>query len=405
MLIKMAWRNIWRSRRRSLITMSSILFAVFFAVAMRSLQFGTYDRLIENVVNSFSGYIQLHQKGYWDDKVLDNSMPVDAIPELISAEIESVIGVFPRIESFALAAADEKTRGVMVVGLNPALEEGMLGLSTKIASGNLFSPAEPGLLIGERLAKNLRVVPGDTLVLLGQGYHGLSAAGKFPVSGLIAFPSPLMGSSLVLLPFDESEDLFSTFGLATSLVIQIESNKDVSGVRDEIMAIVDSSKIEALTWKEMMPELVQTIQADSSGGIIMIMILYLVISFGIFGTLLMMINERQFEFGVLLAIGMSRLRLIGVLLVEMVFLTIGGIVAGVLLAFPVQYYFNVNPIHFSGRQAEVMESYGWEAVMASSTDLSISITHATGVLIVTLLISLYAVVVLSRIRPAEAMRP
>ncbi len=405
MLTKMAWRNIWRSRRRSLITMSSIMFAVFFAVAMRSLQFGTYDRLIENIVNSFSGYIQLHQAGYWDDQVVDNAMPLDGIPQLISAEIESVIGVYPRIESFALAASDEKTRGVFVVGLNADLEESMLGLSAKIASGKLFSATDPGLLIGERLAKNLGVSVGDTLILLGQGYHGLSAAGKYPVSGLIAYPSPQMGLSLVLLSFHESEELFSTFGLATSLVIQIEHRKDVFDIRDKILALVDTTKVEALTWEEMMPELVQTIQADSSGGMIMIMILYLVISFGIFGTLLMMLNERQFEFGVLLAIGMSRLRLIGVLIVEMIFLAIGGIIAGVFLALPLQYYFNANPIQLLGRQAEVMESYGWEAIMSSSTDLSISITHAGLVLMVTLLISLYAVVVLIRIRPAEAMRP
>ncbi len=388
-----------------MITMSSILFAVFFAVAMRSLQFGTYDRLIENVVNSFSGYIQLHQKGYWDDQILDNAMAVQDIPELISREIEEVIGVYPRIENFALAASNEKTRGVLVVGIDEGQAENMLGLSTKITSGKMFTSASPGVLIGERLAKNLRVSAGDTLILIGQGYHGRSAAGKYPVSGLISFPSPTMGSSLVLLPFSESEVLFSTFGLATSLVIQIKNGKDVTNIRDKILALTDSSSIEALTWQEMMPELVQTIQADSSGGMIMIMILYLVISFGIFGTLLMMMNERQYEFGVMLAIGMSRLRLIGVLLVEMIFLTLGGIVSGVLLAMPLQHYFKANPIQLAGRQAEVMESYGWEAAMSSSTDLSISFTHAAGVLIVTLVISLYAVFVLSRIRPVEAMRP
>jgi putative ABC transport system permease protein len=403
MLFKLAWRNIWRSRRRSLITMSSILFAVFFAVIMRSLQFGTYDRLIENVVSSYSGYIQVHRAGYWDDQILDNAMTVGNLPTTLREKVPGIVSVLPRIESFALAASEEKTRGVLVVALNPELENAMLGLSDKTTAGTLIASGETSIMLGDRLAERLNVIPGDTLILLGQGYRGMSAAGKYPVRGLISFPSPVLSSSVAFIPYSAGESLFSMEGLATSLVVQIESDLDARIINRDILSTVDTTAVESLTWREMMPELVQTIQADSAGGVIMILILYLVISFGIFGTLLMMMNERQFEFGVLLAIGMSRVVLISVLLVEMALLALGGIFAGAAVAYPLQLYFNRNPIQFTGAAADALETYGWEAVMVSSTDLSISVAHALTVLLITAVISLYAVFVLSRLQPVDAM--
>ncbi len=404
MLVKIAWRNIWRSRRRSLITISSIFFAVFFAIVMRSLQLGTYDRLIHTVVNSFSGYIQLHGHGYWNEKTLENSLATGDLPAEIIRSNSDIIDVFPRIETFALAAFDDRTRGVFVVGLDPVAEESMLNLESKLISGHVFASDEDAVLIGSGLARIMHIAAGDTIVLLGQGYQGLSAAGKFPIAGLLKFPSPQMDKTMVLLPIAASEYMFNMAGRATSLVVRVEPGTNANEIRDEIMSSVDSSLLEALTWQEMMPELVQTIQADSSGGLIMMFILYLVISFGIFGTLLMMMNERQYEFGVLLSIGMSRSKLMVVTILEMSFLAMSGSFAGAAAAYPLEVYVKKNPIRLTGQNAEVIESYGWEAVMAASTDLSITGTHTGIVLAVTLVISLYAVFVLARMKPVEAMR-
>jgi ABC-type lipoprotein release transport system permease subunit len=188
------------------------------------------------------------------------------------------------------------------------------------------------------------------------------------------------------------------------LVVRLEDSGDLEEAKSAIVSIADTTTYEVMTWREIMPELVQAIQADNAGGLIMIMILYVVVTFGIFGTMLMMMNERRFEFGVLLSVGMSRLRLISMTLIELALLAILGGFAGALVVYPLQIYFNRNPIQFSGQSAAAIEQYGWEAVMPASVDPWITLTHTTGVLIVTLAISLYAVFKLVRLKPVEAMR-
>jgi len=404
MILKLAWRNIWRNRRRSFVTLSSVLFAVFFAVVLRALQLGTYDRLIDNVVSSYTGYIQIHQEGYWDDRTLEKVMAVDDLPERLGDIIPGVSDVFPRLESYALVATERKTRGGMIVGLDPVREDPMLDLTGKITAGELFGNDESSVAVAEGLARSLGVGPGDTLIILGQGYQGMSAAGKYPVCGIVKFPSPEMNSGLVLMSLAQAQDLFSAYGLVTSLVIRLPDSRRLEGIQAGLERELDPASYEIMSWRDLLPELVQTIQLDSGSGLIMILILYLVILFGIFGTLLMMLNERRFEFGVLISVGMSRTRLILVTLVEIVLLTLMGVVSGALLAAPLQAYLARHPIRFTGEGARAFEEMGWEAVMAASTDPAIAITHGVGVLLLTLVISLYAVARISRLEPVRAMR-
>jgi ABC-type lipoprotein release transport system permease subunit len=404
MILKLAWRNIWRNRRRSTITMSSILFGVFFAVLLRALQLGTYDRIIDNVVSSFIGYAQIHAHGYWDDPVLDNALEQGSLPEEITSSVGEVRGVFPRIESFALCATETKTEGGLIVGLEARREEPMLGLEDKLLAGEVFQADDAAVLLAAGLARNLSLSVGDTLVVLGQGYHGVTAAGKYPVCGIVKFPSPDMNLRLVLLPLAEGQRLFGAEGLATSLVLLIDEPRHLDAVVAQVEAGLDMERYEIRSWRQIVPELLQTIQADNAGGLIMVLILYLVIVFGIFGTLLMMMNEREFEFGVLLSVGMNRGKLIATTLCELVILALMGAGAGMVVSYPVQRYFHHNPIQFSGEGGEAFESFGWEPLMVATADPMIPLTHAIGVLIVTLLLSLYAVVKIRRLHPVQAMR-
>ena len=124
---KLAWKNLWRNKRRTLITSASVFFAVFFALVMRSFQLGAYDRLFKNVIESFTGYIQLQNKDYLDEGILDNSFVLDTLlPKQLEADV-NVKGVVPRFESYALAAAGSKTQGVIVLGIDPEREEKISG--------------------------------------------------------------------------------------------------------------------------------------------------------------------------------------------------------------------------------------------------------------------------------------
>jgi ABC-type lipoprotein release transport system permease subunit len=137
-ILKIAWRNIWRNKRRTLITVASIMFALFFAIIMRGFQKGSYAKMKENAIESYSGYLQIQQKGYWDDKNINNSLSID---QEIIAELEEdkrVKVIIPRLESFALASSGESTKGTVVMGIDPDKENKMTRIKSFLQYAESF---------------------------------------------------------------------------------------------------------------------------------------------------------------------------------------------------------------------------------------------------------------------------
>src|SRR5512146_2427997 len=200
MIWNIAWRNIWRNKRRTLITCASIFFAIFFSLLMRSLQSGTFTNIVNNVVRSYSGYIQVHKKGYWNEKEINNSFrPGQGLIDSLG-QIENVAAVIPRLESFALASSGAETKGLMVVGVDPEGEQRVTGLKENVIAGRYLSSSDSGVMIGKKAADYLGLHVGDTLVMIGQGFHGTSAAGKWPVIGILHFKSPVLDRQMVFMP-------------------------------------------------------------------------------------------------------------------------------------------------------------------------------------------------------------
>ncbi|MBS1653524.1 MAG: ABC transporter permease, partial [Bacteroidetes bacterium] len=168
--IILAWRNLWRNRRRTMITLASVFMAVVLAIAIRSLQKGVYASMIGNAVRFSTGYIQVHAKGYWDDQNINNSFEYDSSLTSVFHKDKNISLYVPRLESFALASSGPHTKGVAVTGIDPVKEDKMNGLAGKIKEGKYFSATgQQGILIGDGLAKYLQLQLGDTIVLLGQG--------------------------------------------------------------------------------------------------------------------------------------------------------------------------------------------------------------------------------------------
>ena len=186
--LELAWRNIWRNKRRTLITAASIFLAIFLALIMRSMQIGSYARIIDSIVHTYTGYIQVHKKGYWDEKDINNSFVLsDSLLRQVSS-IPNVTVATPRLESFALASSGPKTKGVLVIGVQPGMEERLSAADQLVVKGKYLAPSDSGVLLARKLAEYLELKTGDTLVLIGQGYHGVSAAGK--LNGLMISQTP-----------------------------------------------------------------------------------------------------------------------------------------------------------------------------------------------------------------------
>lgn len=467
---KIAWRSLWRNRRRTLITAASVFFAVFFAVIMRSIQLGSYDHMINNFIESFTGHLQVQHVKYHDDPVIDNSfLWNDSVAAAIEA-VENVVSVTPHLESFTLASNGPQTKGVAVIAIDPQKEkdfsdpEGKLvryritgeSIQSITEAGNLpdeiidklkmitgrsfSSPArielelgltedqaeaylpeilkhsgvangyletdDNGILVSDRLASYLKVSIGDSVILMGQGYHGVSAAGLFPVRGIIKMPAPDIDNKLIIMTIPAAQQLFGAEGRLTSLAVNLtdKSDKTIKKAKSRINSLLSDNNTTAKTWYELNEVLFQQIQGDNQSGQLMLGVLYFIIFFGIFGTVLMMVSERKREFGILVSIGMQKKKLKRIVTMEMIMLGILGLLGGLLASSPLIMYFYYYPVVLKGEMGSMMEDYGWDALMPTAWFGPYIYWQAIIVAVMVLLATIYPLRKIGKLKEIEALR-
>ncbi len=401
--IKLAWRNLWRNRRRTLIAITSIIFSVLLASWMRSMQEGSYASMIDNVVQYYSGYLQVQDTAFWDEQTLENSMEVPPDLKKKIEKADHVTLVSRRLESFALAANYEHSKPAMVLGIEPAREDSITQISKKIVSGSFLNPGDKGVILAKGLAGFLNLKVGDTLVMIGQGYHGISANGLFEIKGILDHPNQEFNKRLVFMNLNTARDFYSAYDLSTSLVIMTQDHYQVNSIQTEIESVLPP-QYTVMTWIEMQPEVEQLIQSDRAGGIIMLGILYVIIAFGMFSVIMMMVKERQREFGVTHAIGMKKRKLSVIVFFETIFIGLAGCITGLVISYFFCLYFYHNPLPLTGETANAMTQYGMEPYMFFSLKPSLFYNQMIVVFSISVFISLFPIYTIYRLKITNALR-
>jgi len=346
--------------------------------------------MIDNVVKFYSGYMQIFTEEYHENKTINNTFEMnDSLRSIIENEKE-ITHYTPRLEYFTLTSSDEITKGAMIIGVNPESENKVTNLEKWVHEGEYLETNDKSVLVAIDLAKYLKIGVGDTLVLYGQGYHGVMAAGLYPVKGILKFPSPELNKQFVYMELNTCQEFFSAPNRLTSLVMMVEDHYHLPVAMRHLKKEIKAPYI-LMSWSELQPELVSMIEADRAGGFVMKGILYMIITFGIFGTILMMISERKRELGVMIAIGMQRFRLGLVLFFETLMMGILGALAGIAGSIPLAYYFFKNPIPLSGDAAKTMIDMGIEPYMYFSMHPDVFYVQAIIVFIITLIIALFPI--------------
>ena len=403
MLIRLAWRNIWRNKKRSIITITAIVIAVFLAILMRSMQLGMYDNMIQNVVGSYTGHVQVHSNGFWEEQTIDNAFVYNNSLIQKIKKTEDVAGTTKRIQSGCLSSYGDLSKFVFVTGIEPKKEQLLTDWNKRLIDGQLVQTNSNSVNVGKGIAKYYNLKIGDTLIFIGQGYHGMQAVGAYPVSGILDMKNPNLNNTSVFMSLPKAQDFLSANNLMTHLVI----NKKQYSEEADIVATIKkqlNQDYEIMSWQEMMPEIETIIQADSAGGLIMIFILYMIITFGIFGTVLMMTQERKYEFGVVISIGMKKTKLMVAMVYETIFLSAIGILLGIVLSRPIVLYFYNNPLEFPSDQVEMMENQGFEAVIPFMSSYDIPITHGLIIFFISLIICFYPILTIYKLNPIKAMK-
>ncbi len=390
LILTLAWRNLWRKKRRTLISVSSVLFAVILAISLMSLIEGTREQMIESLISNTTGHLQVQDALYHDEPSMDHSLEygeeVKRALEKYSGRIEYTV---PRIQGFCLASKEMGSRGVYTMGIVPEKEEKMNGLVSRLTEGEMFSDDDNFAVIAEGVASLLELSVGDTIVLIGQGFQGVTAAGKYRVGGIVEFPLPEQNNTMVFLPLKEAQWFFAAPDRLSSLLLMTENENTAAETALKLMNELDEEWYAVKTWEELMPDAVAALEARDAQVKIFAWVLYIVAGFGIFGTIITMIHERLREFGILLSIGLKRAQLSVICMLETIFMSFLGVIGGIAIGYPLMLWFNKNPIQLKDDLADVMLDMGFEPVMPFSVAPDIFIYQGITIFIISLVIGLY----------------
>jgi len=407
---KMAWRNIWRNTRRSILTICAIAFASLLLVFMLSFQFGSYETMINTSVKIHTGHLQIQAQGYQAKKDIRLVVAPPA-----PTEFAAILERLPRVESytfrgqaFSLVSSKARTYGVLVTGIDPAREARVSRLKSLIRSGGYLSGDDSNqALVGKILARNLRVDVGDELTLLGQGRDGSIAATVVKIKGIYSSGIDDFDRSSMHIPLKTFQAVYSMQGAIHEVVAIAASLADVADIKaalkSAIPAVKSKKPLTVLDWNELMPGLRQSIEMDLVSGLIFYLLLVLVVAFSILNTFLMAIFERTREFGVLMAIGTSPNRLTKLLIIESLSITFIGIVAGMIIGSLLTIYFQIHGIDISGA-SELLNQFGISGRMYPKLSWISALSGPLAVLIITFFAALYPALKVQRMQPVQAMR-
>ncbi|TVR27063.1 MAG: ABC transporter permease, partial [Balneolaceae bacterium] len=277
-------------------------------------------------------------------------------------------------------------------------------LKDRLTDGRFFEDGDGSVVLGAGLAGRLNLAVDDTLALIGQGRFGMTASGLFEVSGLINHPIRDMNNQIVYISLPDAQWLLSADGLITNLLITPTRVRDTDILASELKSGLTDDELRVLTWEEMLPDLIEALEFDALQTRFMMGILYVVIGFGIFGTILTMTLERLREFGILLSVGMKRMKLAAVVFLETLFICLIGILSGSIAGFFILLYFNYNPIELGNDMEELFLEFGFEPIIPVAIEQDIFLWQGFVIFLIAMLICLYPAIKISSLNILDAAR-
>ena len=404
-LLTLGWRDIWRNRRRSLLTMGAIVFAMLVVALIKSSNDGTYDAMEERMARQYTGDLQVYRTGFFDDRTLEQSLTdYELDPDTLKQTHKWITAMSRRLDGFGLVSSDSASAGALITGIEPYAEMSLGSYMLNVREGDYLSEEDSDrALLGEVLAKNLSVGVGDSVVVLTQGYHSVMGAEVYVVKGLIGTGSGELDRSIMLLTLPAAQDLLSMPGRYTSLILQTDSHRKAD--RRVQQLALDSDRFEAKSWRALMSDLAQLRELDSAGNFVIYAFLFLLIGLEIFNTTTMSMLERVREFGVMMAIGLNPGQISLLIVMQVLMKVLMAVVAGAVLIAIVTGIWSHYPIPLPEDVQEYNAEIGFvmDGVYFSNRP-SILLLPVMSVLVMSAISIIYPVVRVRRLTPVAALR-
>ncbi|TAN18092.1 MAG: ABC transporter permease [Chitinophagaceae bacterium] len=403
MIYLMAWRNIWRNKIRSIIIMLSVVIGLFAGISVLALYNGMMKSRIRTVIEAEVGHLQIHhpefKKDYEPVFVLKNGdeilKSIRLIPEIKYAA--------PRSVTQGMLSTATGSSGIQINGIIPELEYRTSQLQKKIIEGTGFSGNKKNeILIGKKLAVKMKLRTGSKLVLTFTDTSGNIVSGAFRVTGIYQSDNAPLDEKNAYVRMSDLNILLGTGNSFHEIALLLNKDKDLEKVQNRLKQKFPETLIES--WKEISPETQLLVNTVDQYSYMIMFIIMLALAFGIVNTMLMAIIERTKEVGMMVALGMNRLRVFLLVLMETMFLTLAGTPFGLFLGWIVINYYNKNGLDFSGSGKEMMSSFGFGTMIYPEFPAE----RVFGVMMIVtgtaLIACIFPAVKALRLQPVEALR-
>ncbi len=404
-ILRLAWRNLWRHSRRTWLTIGAMVFSNILLVFMISLQFGMYGLMIDNSLQVFTGHMQVQAPGYKDDQKMRQVVPdVGSLASLLRREL-ATDQVAARGWAFGLASSADRSYGVGIYGVEPGFEPLVSNIPGLVDVGRFFTDNNAQeIVIGALLAKNLRAGIGDELTLLGSGVDGSFAAAVVEIVGIFESGVPEIDRNIAEMPLGAFQDVFYMNGAGHQVVLFADSLSAVEPTRLRVEGLLPGDgKLVVHDWDALQPGLKQAIQADMSSAFFMYAILVILVAFSVLNTQLMSVLERTHEFGIVLALGLRAGRLGRLVMLETALMGLIGLILGAIAGAIVTSWFTTNGLAIPGMD-EMASRFNLPPRMYPTVNLLTMFIGPLVVFVFTLLAAVYPALRLHRLYIVDAMR-
>ncbi len=402
MLLKIAFRNIFRQRRRTLLTALSMFGGFVLCSFSISWMDGSYSNVIDLFTRNQLGHIQIHHPEYLDRPALYRTVDDYETVGRILDRIDGVEAWAPRVYAAGLASVGEVSTGIRICGVDPAREIATTNLNKKITDGAVLSGApNHEAMLGKGLAHRLQAAMGDEVVIVSQGADGSIANDLYTVTGIVDSGNELDDQASLYLYIGDAQELLVLEGRAHEIAVVSGSIRRLDELAGRIEKAIARPDLVVQTWREFARAFYDAMRADQKGAWISIVIIVMLVAFGVLNTVLMNVLERTREYGLLRAVGTKPGQVFGLVLVEVFFMAMISVFAAFFVSYALNYL-----LSFKGVPLPVSIDYGGVTFSNMYTEINTRcfVLPLLSVVSSALLISVFPAVKAARTRPAAAMR-
>ena len=404
LFFKLAWRNIFRNARRSVITVTAIAVGLAALIFLWAFVDGVNDQMAENSTRYLAGHLQIHRSGYHEQRTLDLLLEQSGNTVRRLRALPHVVAVTQRLEGSALLSLGDKSRGVMVVGVDPNQEPRVTTLTQAVRAGRYLRAADGNaILLGASAAAALKAQVGSEVVLVTQAADGSVGAGRYRVEGIFNTKMDMLDGNYVFLPLATAQELYAAGSAVTAVVARLDNRHSTEAVVGAMLRQAGAEQ-EILGWQKLLPTVVQSTEFHEIVAYILLLILFVVVAVGITNTVLMAVMERTREFGVMMALGTRQTQVMRLVFYEACLLGFAGLLIGAVIGLSMTQYFAVTGINLE-RYSLALEA------MPGLTGIVFPLPRADRTLILSLVVFATAVIAAfypawktARLRPVDAIR-